>query len=257
MLSFFKRANLTRHPVAQKLFKLMEQKQSNLSVNIDTPKQQELLHAVDLIGPEICVLKTHIDILEDYTPDVNAELQRLAQKHKFLIFEDRKFADIGHIVSMQYEKGVYRMAEWADIVNAHALPGPGIIEGLKKVGKPLSRGLLLLAEMSSAGTLADDAYAKKVVEMGEANADFVMGFVSQRKLSENPGMIHFTPGIKMHEGKDSLGQRYTTVEDAICRRKTDIVIVGRDIAGAADPLAAAKMYRQAAWESHLYITREH
>ncbi len=250
MLSFFKRANLTLHPLAQKLFKLMEQKQSNLCVALDVTKKNALLALADLIGPEICVLKTHIDILEDYTPDFTDELRRLAHKHQFFLFEDRKFADIGNTVSLQYEKGIYRIAEWADLVDAHALPGPGIIEGLKQVGKPLSRGLLLLAEMSSAGALTDTSYAKRATEMGEAHMDFVLGFITQRKLSEHPGMIHFTPGIKMLEGKDALGQRYTTIEDAICKRKTDVIIVGRDITGASDPLAAAKIYRRAGWECY-------
>ena len=54
----------------------------------------------------------------------------------------------------QYRDGVYRIASWSHLVNAHLVPGPGIIDGLKTVGAPLRRGLLLLAEMSSKGTLA-------------------------------------------------------------------------------------------------------
>jgi uridine monophosphate synthetase len=247
---FKQRAELSQNPIAKKLFALMENKQTNLAVAADLTSSKALLGLAEAIGPEICVLKTHIDILDDFTPEVTQELRHLADRHQFLIFEDRKFADIGNTVSYQYRGGIYRIADWADIVNAHAVPGPGIIDGLKEIGLSKGRALLLLAEMSSVGTLACGAYTHQTIKMAEAHPDFVIGFISLRKLSEDPRWIYMTPGVQLASGKDALGQQYQTPESVI-EAGSDVIIVGRGIYGAKDPKAQAKRYRQAGWQAYL------
>src|ERR1700722_10556562 len=115
--TFEQRADLCQNPIAKQLFALIADKQTNLPAAADLTSINALLQLADQIGPEICLLKTHVDILDDFAPHVTKELRRLADKHRFLIFEDRKFADIGNTVSLQYGGGIYRIADWADIVN--------------------------------------------------------------------------------------------------------------------------------------------
>jgi uridine monophosphate synthetase len=244
------RATHCTSPLAKRLLQLMDDKQTNLALSADVTTAKELLRLADLIGSEICVLKTHIDIINDFTPDLTQQLRKLADKHQFLIFEDRKFADIGNTVKHQYEGGVYRIAEWADIVNAHSLPGPGIVEGLAEAGLKNNRGLLMLAEMSSAGNLLDKNYVQHTLRMAQQYPDFVIGFITQHALSDEPHWINMTPGVKLEGGTDKLGQRYVTPDIAIREHGSDIIIVGRGILAASDPLAEARKYREAGWQAY-------
>jgi orotidine-5'-phosphate decarboxylase len=41
--------------------------------------------------------QTHIDIVEDFDQHLIEELVTLSKEHEFLIFEDRKFGDIGMV----------------------------------------------------------------------------------------------------------------------------------------------------------------
>eukprot|EP01135_Chromosphaera_perkinsii_P008601 Nk52_evm43s1401 gene=Nk52_evmTU43s1401 len=250
-LTYAARAELCSSECAKELFLLMEEKKSNLSFSVDVTKKAEILRLTDLVGPFIVLLKTHIDIVEDFDEDLVIQLNALAKKHKFMIFEDRKFADIGNTVKLQYSSGVYKISEWSDIVNCHIVPGPGIIDGLKEVGLPKKRGLLILAEMSSKGSMAVGEYTHKAVELAKANKDFVIGFISGRSLvSDDPSLIHMTPGVSMSTSGDSLGQQYNDPHRVIYDLKSDIIIVGRGIYKADNPAEEAKKYQFAGWSAY-------
>lgn len=250
MLSYSARAEQCTNPTAKQLLALMEEKETNLCVAADVITKKELLSLADLLGPEICIFKTHIDIIEDFDDDLVIQLQRLSEKHNFLLFEDRKFADIGRTVQLQYEKGIYHIADWAHITNVHTVAGPGSIEAMKEIGLRKGRGLLVLAEMTPKGTLAKGSYTEASIEMAKKHHDFVIGFITTRRLIDDPLFINMTPGVQLTQGEDRFGQQFQTPDLVIREKKSDILIVGRGITESADPRAAAKAYREAGWRAY-------
>ncbi|GGF87485.1 MULTISPECIES: orotidine-5'-phosphate decarboxylase [Cysteiniphilum] len=236
------------HPVTQKLHKIVQNKKTNLTLSVDVTDSKSLLKLVEKTADHIAILKTHIDIVSDFTPQLARELRQIADETDFLIFEDRKFADIGNTVCHQVRDGVYRIAQWADIINAHLLPGVGIIDGLKEGCKGRDIGLLLLAQMSSKDNLFSDDYTQKTIVEAEHNKDFVMGFIAQEKLSQDNDLVTMTPGVNFASAGDNLGQNYNTPEYVISHKQSDIIIVGRGIYGAEDPQEAACQYKKQAWD---------
>ncbi|KAJ3124630.1 orotidine 5'-phosphate decarboxylase [Nowakowskiella sp. JEL0407] len=269
--TYGERIALHSNPTARRLLEIMEKKKSNLSVSADVRTKRELIEIATLTGPYICVLKTHIDTIDDFDRDLVVQLSELAEKHEFLIFEDRKFADIGNTVKHQYADGIYRIADWSHITNAHVVPGEGIIKGLKEVGLPRSRALLLLAEMSSAGNLASGSYTIDAVRLARKHREFVIGFIGMRKLplysgnvgdvsisvdvNEEEDFLVLTPGVALQTKGDGLGQQYRTPHDVIYKSGCDVIIVGRGIyvgeGGPEGTIARAKQYRDAGWQAYL------
>ena len=105
--------------------------------------------------------------------------------------------------------------------------------------------------MSSANTLTRGSYTQETVQMALRYPENVIGVICREKLSDNPGFLHFTTGVHLSVGGDTLGQQYLTPDKVINELGSDIIIVGRGILNAHDPLAEAKRYKKAGWDAYL------
>jgi len=95
-LSFTERAQLPNTPpLAAYLLHLIAIKKSNLCISADVSTSTQLLKLAEDTGDSICLLKTHADIVTDWSDRTVRQLREIAKAKGFLIFEDRKFGDIG------------------------------------------------------------------------------------------------------------------------------------------------------------------
>lgn len=202
--------------------------------------------------------------MRDFGDDAIQGLKALALKHNFIIFEDRKLVDIGNTVQKQYHNRALRISEWADIVNLSILGGDGIVKALTETVTnpdfpfPDQRAFLILAEMTSKGSLATDSYTQQCIEVARKYSQSTIGFVATQAIATDPNesttssedFLVFTIGINMKSSGDKLGQQYQTPADAV-RRGADFIIAGRGIYASPNPIESAKEYQEQGWRAYL------
>jgi orotidine 5'-phosphate decarboxylase subfamily 1 len=267
-MTYADRAQEARNPALKALFGLMEHKKTTLALANDDLEFDRFLPMIEKTGDHVAVVKTHMDLLRypsfSVVRPLIDDLQKLAEKYGFMIFEDRKFADIGKIVLEQYIGGPFRIAEWAHLVNAHSIPGPGVIEGLYEGAKPFmekgeKRGLIMLAQMTPKGNLFTEKYAEETIAMAEAFPEFAMGYIGTGSEPEklklwladkaDPNFLIATPGVKFGKTEGKLGQRYEAPEKIVANG-SDLLIVGSGIYESSDPECTAREYRKAGWDTY-------
>ncbi|KAL9608840.1 MAG: hypothetical protein Q9167_006345 [Letrouitia subvulpina] len=360
------------------LLSLIAIKHSNLCVAADVHSTSALLQLAEEVGDSICMLKTHADIIDDFSERSIQGLQEIASRKHFLIFEDRKFGDIGNTVESQYSRGPLHIASWAHITNAHIFPGPAVITSLQAAATstllslnqsvsteistgtprlsvdgsipdsdretdrvraktdgpdaptlitsaphttsvpirstnspnstaaagpmsasldhsvvtatttisqtispsathpasftrslsassddpssalatlgppPHARGLLLLAQMSSANNHLTPAYTAACLAAARENKGFVLGFIAQESMNREPEdrFLSVVPGVHLGENGDGKGQRWKGPLEVVRDEGADVVIVGRGVLGAKDRRAEAERYRMEAWKGY-------
>ena len=245
--------------ISRKYMEVSSAKKSLVCLAADRNTMSGLLELVEEVGDYIAALKTHVDLVDDWNPEYWADFCRLARQKNVLIFEDRKFADIGKITKNQMG-GMYNIKGWSDLVTAHLISGPDIVDGIQAAWNDEGRigGVLLLAQMSSRGNLLDPNYTNKVVDLGKVH-DGVFGFIGNGSRPEEikslrekigPDKMSWTPVVNLSTGEGEMGQRYGDPREAVMAG-SDCIIVGSGIHKSDNPKEAAKAYAEKSWNALL------
>lgn len=212
-----------------KIKKIIQTKHTKVCLALDVTDTSDLFYFIELLGEHFCILKLHHDIINNFNMDTITKLNLYKQRYNFLIWEDRKFADIGHIMEQQISK----ISHWADMVSIHPIAG---IESVKQISKCLKTGIILIGELSSKNNLINEEYKKNVIDISNRVPNMI-GIVCQSKMSDT--LLNIVPGISLTQSGDDKGQQYSTLND---RKFADVFVVGRSIINSKDPLQTIKNY---------------
>ena len=233
------------HPLAQKLWNIILEKRTNLCFSIDVPDDYTYFFTlINIVADKVCMIKIHPDIFTKY--EFMNELRQLALKKNFLILDDRKYADIGSIVSRQFTCNKYKYGT-IDSVTVHSIFGQTSINGLVEGG---CDGCFLIAQSSAIDNLIDNKYIDNTISLANSNLGAVAGFISQTKVA-NDNFLYLTPGVHVSSNGDNLGQGYRTIDDAIIRDCCDVIIVGRGIYQSDNIAEEVKKYSKTGWNALL------
>lgn len=242
-LSYEQKLEQTTNKHSKKILEIALEKKTNLIASADVITTEELLDFADKVGPHIVALKTHIDIINDFDFEKTIiPLRDIAEKHNFLLMEDRKFADIGSTQELQYSYGVYKISSWADLITTQ------VIGGYQSLDYFLNSGIIAILSMSSKGTLTDQNYFDEAQKIAIEHPN-VIGGVSQKAISNE--LLLFTPGVNLSDCSDGKGQQYNTPEKVFKNLHTDFIIVGRGIYKADDVEKTALNYKIEGWNAYL------
>ena len=213
-----------------------------LAFALDEPTLQRALPLLDVVGPEVGVVKVGLELFVREGPAaVRAVRERGAR-----VFLDLKLHDIPRTVGAA-AAGAADLD--VDLLTVHAAGGAALVR--EAVAATVERcrivAITVLTSLDTAA-LADVGIPATPAEWASSLADLAMasgcaGVVCSPEeaaglRARHPGALIVTPGIRVERSLDDQA-RVATPEAAIAAG-ADLLVVGRPIRTAADPRAAAR-----------------
>lgn len=216
---------------------------SKLCIAIDLTTKAAIRSVIEAVGPHVGLIKLHCDIIEDFDASFVEYLLDAKRRHGLLIWEDRKFGDIGATVDKQLHGGLYRIAEWADIISCHAVGGQLSLPQSGTDTENRSPWIVLIGELSCQGQLLDGQYTQNVIRLAKSHHR-VIGIVCQQPWPGIKPRLTIVPGIKSATSMSSVdgrGQQYST---PISKAFADVLVVGRAVTRHKTPSLMVKALQQ-------------
>lgn len=220
---------------------------SLLVVALDVPSGEEALRLARALHPHVGGFKVGLELLMGEGPTVVSQVAALGAP----VFVDAKLHDIPNTVAGAAARLGSIGARW---VTVHASGGEEMMRAAVEAlagGADAGAGVLAVTVLTS----LDDAALKRVgFGMGaaeqvgamarlaaSAGAEGVVCAVSEATSVNELGLdlIVATPGIRPTGSESSDQRRVATPGEAI-RAGADLLVVGRPITAATDPIAAAE-----------------
>lgn len=222
-----------------------------LLVALDLPTAEDAVRLARRLAPHVGGFKIGLSLLYGPGPATVAALTEIGKP----VFADAKLHDIPSQVERAAQRLAALGARW---ITAHASGGVEMLQAaVKGAGAAGTRAGVLavtvltsldeadverLAPGSSPGKLtsrlarsADEAGCEGVICSARE-----LGVVAQVA----PGLVKVTPGIRL-SGAAADDQARTMTPEEAAARGADLVVVGRGIVGAPDPIAASRSFSQA------------
>lgn len=214
-----------------------------LCVALDVPGLAEAERLLGLLAGAVPVFKVGLELFCAEGPRaVHAVRERGAE-----VFLDLKVNDIP-----RQAEGAVRAAARAGVayLTLHAAGGRAMLRAAREAATERGPRLLVVSVLTSldAEALAETGVARSVAEQVRAVARLAVdegadGLVlSPRELAEtrtdHPGLFLVTPGVRP-AGADAGDQRRVDTPAAAVAAGADLLVVGRPIVHAPDPVAAA------------------
>ena len=226
-------------------------KHPRIIVALDFPAAEPALELVSRLEPALCRLKVGKEMFTRLGP---AFVEQLVARG-FDIFLDLKYHDIPNTVAAACAAAA-DLGVW--MINLHASGGRRMMESARERLEARSQRPLLIAvtiltslaqqdieEIGFSGTPADNVL--RLARLAESSG--LDGIVcSPREASVvrpevRQDFLLVTPGVRPRDASLDDQQRVMTPQDAL-RNGADMLVIGRPVTAAADPLASLRAIQQ-------------